>query len=171
MGEHRPGRKRLVRICVTCGTPFRTVAYNRECSSCINARRRHPCAGCGTPVDRRAKRCLRCAPVVTGGQRRGSGRYVNKSSGYAFIRVDDHPRAGSNGYVREHVWVMEQMIGRYLLPGEEVHHKNGVRDDNRPTNLELWVKRQPSGQRAADLLEWAREIIATYEPIEEMVSC
>jgi len=85
------------------------------------------------------------------------GRYVNR--GYVFIRVDGDPRGL---YRREHITVMERHLGRYLLPGETVHHKNGVRDDNRLENLELWVKSQPAGQRVEDLLAWAREIIDRY---------
>lgn len=54
----------------------------------------------------------------------------------------------------EHQIIMEEMLGRSLEPGENIHHRNGVRDDNRPENLELWVKVQPTGQRAADLVAW-----------------
>ncbi len=73
----------------------------------------------------------------------------------------------SGRYVFEHVLVMEAKIGRKLRAGENVHHKNGVRHDNRPANLELWVRPQPVGVRASDLLQWARYIIKTYAPIEK----
>lgn len=58
---------------------------------------------------------------------------------------------------------MEEVLGRALLPKESVHHRNGVRDDNRPENLELWIVKQPYGQRPEDLVRFAKEILELYD--------
>ena len=83
----------------------------------------------------------------------GSG-HTNKQ-GYREIRVNGRK-------VQEHRHVMEQFLNRALLKGEEVHHKNGVRDDNRIENLELWSTSQPSGQRVEDKIAWACEFLVLY---------
>lgn len=90
------------------------------------------------------------------------GALPRQSEGY--ITTDGYYMASVDGMkILEHRLVMAQVIGRPLHRFEEPHHKNGIRDDNSPENLELWVNwRQPNGQRLDDLLAF----VARYYPDE-----
>ncbi len=83
-------------------------------------------------------------------------------NGYISLLVGNDSSSGRPKYKPEHRVVMEGIIGRELTTLETVHHKNGIRHDNRPCNLELWSSQHPGGQRVCDLLVFAREIIAKY---------
>jgi hypothetical protein len=99
----------------------------------------------GKPADRLRNQQGENNPSWTG------GKHIS-FYGYVMVNAPGHPsRIGKRGqYVAEHILIMESTLGRYLLPGENVHHKNGRRDDNRPENLELWTRKQPPGQRIND---------------------
>lgn len=84
---------------------------------------------------------------------RGSGTLTKH--GYRQIICKGHPNARRDGGMFEHVLVMATHLGRPLHSQENVHHKNGIRDDNRIENLELWSRSQPSGQRVEDKIAWA----------------
>lgn len=85
---------------------------------------------------------------------RGSGTVTLK--GYKFFCNK------KTGYYYEHRKIMEDFLGRKLFVNENVHHKNGVRSDNRIENLELWNTCQPKGQRIPDKIKWAIELIQQY---------
>ncbi|MCC7208802.1 MAG: HNH endonuclease [Anaerolineae bacterium] len=97
-----------------------------------------------------SRHCKEKDPSLFHGERAGrwkGGTTVRR--GYVLIWKPDHPSlAGSKRkYVFEHRLVMEAHLGRLLERHEQVHHKNGIKHDNRIENLELWSVQQPAGQR------------------------
>ena len=79
----------------------------------------------------------------------------SKSKGYVRIAKDDPNKIGVQGYIFEHIKIMEDHLGRKIdTKRESVHHKNGIRDDNRIENLELRYKSHPHGQTIDDLINY-----------------
>jgi hypothetical protein len=158
-----------MRVCPECSREFHTGLGDRHkrCSVCRLGPKVN-CA-CGKLMKANSKRCGACNRLETAartgslnGNWKGGKTYHKK--GYVMRSCPGHPRATQNSsYVFEHILVMEEYLGRYLLPGENVHHKYGVRDDNRLEVLELWTTPQPSGIRASDAVVWAREVLARYD--------
>ena len=138
----------------------------RECRKVYNERNYSlgkTCEKCGVRVvNHSTGHCLPCSHLERRGKFLRKPRTINYQ-GYALLSGHwGHPNSNHRGQVLEHVKIMTEMLGRPLVKGENVHHKNGVRDDNRPENLELWVTSQPYGQRPEDLVAWAKEIINRY---------
>lgn len=129
-------RKRETCSCENCGSSF-------ELQAAWKRKGQHTGKYCSKACmyEHRAKFPELYAQKMREGRGNASGRWIN-AQGYVMI-----------GKQREHRLVMEQILGRKLESHENVHHKNGNRQDNRPENLELWVKQQPAGQRVKDLLD------------------
>ena len=102
-------------------------------------------------------------PKLRPGRPRKNKSSVN-NNGYEILYEPENPNANKNGLVLIHRKVMSEFLGRPLLRTEQVHHKNGIRNDNRLENLELWNYAQPIGQRIEDKIEYAVEILKQYAP-------
>ena len=112
------------------------------------------CEKCGKPIAVNSRYCASCSHKgINKGENNPNwgklgkesfhwkgGKYQHKSSGYILTYVDKHK------YEPEHRVIMETHIGRALKPEEIIHHKNGVKDDNRLENLEIVLKKTHMGE-------------------------
>ena len=157
--------RRPEHVCQSCGKGFagqyKEQKYcSTECASKGRAASKEcACQQCGKlfqrPHGKTRAFCSRsCAmfarnagkfAVLTPLTPRASSEWTKTTQGYVQSRR-------SRGRKLQHRVVMEQRLGRKLADNEHVHHKNGVRDDNRPENLELWRTKDPKGQRSEDVV-------------------
>lgn len=140
-----------------CGTEFKAVG------SPISKGRRKSCG------------CLRVEQLSANRPRKHGFGWTVDNDGYCKLYIPPAQRDGTtstraDGTIAEHRYVMEKHIGRKLVHPETVHHKNGDKMDNALSNLELRTGNHGSGQGIPDLLKWARWLIDTYGPIENLLT-
>jgi HNH endonuclease len=88
--------------------------------------------------------------------------FIDKK-GYRILTKTNHPYCRSKAWtIPEHVYIMSCHLGRAITEWESVHHKNGIRNDNRIENLELWSCKHPPGQRVEDKVNWCIEFLLEY---------
>ena len=73
------------------------------------------------------------------------GRRIS-SDGYVLLYMPNHPNAKNNKYVFEHRFLMSKLLKRPLKKFEQVHHRNGIKNDNRLENLELMMTNNHKGR-------------------------
>lgn len=163
------GAVRESRTCPNCGTVFhrkRTDFFATYCSRQCGRRYRitppikRTCPQCGVVFTPRpgeltrkkprtfcSRQCWERSVAITRGTRNRHG-YLTFWTGKAEVLL--------------HRIVMEEHLGRPLRDTETVHHLNGIRDDNRIGNLELWDQAQPHGQRVPDKIAWCVEYLGLH---------
>lgn len=151
-------------ICKSCFRKDQKVIARGLCNSCYLWNRKNGTLDNPLPYNPPGKGSgggRKSFPIGT--RRRGD-------DGYVFIKMKADSTTKRRGWELEHRVVMESILDRSLLPEENVHHKNGIRDDNRPENLELWheIGKQPKGVRIRDLIDYiadhyADEMLAAIE--------
>ena len=157
------------RFCIECGVEFSTRSRKQQyCPKCYYEEVKKPnnreyianykfgttmCEGCGNEFTRSNRKQYMCSDcrklykkpkkVLTIPERlENQDRKLDHRSGYAYIYAPEHPEANTRGYVYEHRVVAEQKIGRRLEKNEVVHHKDEVRSNNDPNNLEVMDRKE-----------------------------
>lgn len=155
-------------ICPDCGREFKYKVKYPRCTSCQyhHEKKNNPERHIETRKKVNKKnneklRILKGLPInhVFPKGPKGLG-YLNKK-GYLLVTWKD-PKDGKTKRKYQHHLVMMHTLGRQLEKFERVHHKNGIRNDNRIENLELWSVTQPYGQRVEDMISFCKDYLEKY---------
>lgn len=161
--------------CKSCKTPFqyKSISKRLYCSNACKAAYRRKnrlddvvgeCISCGQLFSyNRYMLNLTCSKECRLKIKSSTGEegHVNQQ-GYKIISRPGHPNCHRGNKIFEHTFLLSEHLGRPLRKGENVHHKNGIKNDNRIENLELWHKGQPAGQRVEDKIAWAKSLLEEY---------
>ena len=120
------------------GIPRRTLSEaQKDKSQSEETKRRIKQAHIGMKASEDTRKKMREAKTGKKSNNWKGGRTIH-DKGYILIWMPEHPYCNNQGYVFEHRLIMEQVLGRYLKPEEVIHHKNGIKDDNKQENLGLF---------------------------------
>lgn len=168
-GKEFEARRSDARRCPECNRIHRK-AYLHEYD---HGKRRGQCIDCGKDIGNRATRCLVCGNKARRGQYTGEAssnwkRGITRANGYVYRRVKRGSGGAGQAYKAEHHIVCEQTYGEPLPKGWVVHHLNGIRDDNRPENLERMPRHYHHTQPREALRPYEERIRKLEEQIREL---
>lgn len=140
-----------MKICGECSRTYSPSSRHRKCPACrervYKTKYNNHCS-CGKLIQQGSRKCIQCSNKRNIGKYSGPYRYVT-NQGYVYIRERNHPRAiKNNGLVFEHIIVMEKLLGRFLLPNENVIIKMVLKRtiDVKTLSYGLEVSRTVQGQ-------------------------